>query len=73
MKKVDLKEMEILSGGDLLDGACAIIGFADLYTATYATLAKLGVRIATASVSGWGLIALGVGTIACVGRQMELY
>jgi len=67
MKILELKQMETLRGGDLLDGACAVLGF---------TEAGIAVRYLVGEslvIPGWGLALLAVGTLACVGRGFKLW
>ena len=74
MEKLDFNQMELVEGGDLLDGACAVTGIIGAGTGLYAGLAAVGVRIAVAAPTGWGALALGVMGVACAGRYIfELY
>lgn len=67
MKTLELKQMEKVQGGDLLDGACAVIGITD---------AGLGVRFLLGraiALTPAGAAILAVGSIACAGRALNLY
>lgn len=67
MKKLELNQMENLEGGDLLDGACAVVGLTD---------AGIAVRFLIGNpvtLTPWGAGLLAGATIACVGRSFNLW
>ena len=58
-RKLSLQEMQMVEGGNLADGACAVLGLTDV---------GLAVRFlvgASLAIPGWGLTLLAVGTVAC--------
>ena len=59
MKKIEINQMEEVKGGNILDGACTLLGL---------TGGGIAVRFligATMAIPGWGLAVLAVGTIGC--------
>lgn len=67
MKKLNLNQMENVQGGDFLDGACAVLAGVG---GGMVVRAALGAAVA---IPAWGQIALGVGTVACMGRAWRLW
>jgi len=57
-RKLSLQEMEMTEGGNVVDGACAVLGITDV---------GLAVRFlvgASVAIPGWGLTLLALGTVA---------
>ena len=67
MKKLEIKQMEEIQGGDTLDGACAVMG---------GTRAAIAVRALVApliAIPLWGQVAFAAGAVACLGRGMKIW
>lgn len=67
MKKLELKQMEEIQGGDFLDGACAVFG------ATGTALAVRALVAPVIAVPLWGQVAFAAGAVACLGRGMKIW
>lgn len=59
MKELDFNYIENLQGGNIIDGACAVLGLTD------GAIAARFIIGAAVAIPGWGLAALAVGTIGC--------
>ncbi|ATA70345.1 hypothetical protein [Capnocytophaga sputigena] len=64
MKKLEIKQMEKIQGGDTLDGACAVFGF---------TAAGIAARATLLAIPLWGEAVFAAGTVACLGRRIKLW
>lgn len=51
--------MEVVVGGYIVDGACAVLGLRDLGIAARFLVG------ASLAIQGWGLTLLALGTVAC--------
>ena len=64
MKKLEIKQMEEIQGGDTLDGACAVFGF---------TAAGIAARATLLAIPLWGEAVFAGAAVACLGRGMKLW
>jgi hypothetical protein len=67
MKELSLNQMEMVSGGDWLNGLCGIGAVATMAT---------GLRVvigATVVVPGYGQVILGAVGVACGGRVLGMW
>ena len=58
-RKLSLQEMELVEGGNIVDGACAVLGLSDV---------GIAVRFlagASLPIPGWEPTLLALGTVAC--------
>ena len=66
-KKLSLHEMEEIEGGDLLDGVCAGLALTGM---------GIGVKVligAKLALTGWGVLVIAGGAVACGGRALDLW
>lgn len=63
MEKLELYQMEKLEGGNFMDGACAVLGFAGAG-------AGVAALVGTLVITGWGIGVLAIGGAACLAYQL---
>lgn len=64
MKKLEFGQMEDVQGGNILDGACAVLGITASGVAVRAAMARLGMTVFFA-IPGWGQALLAAGIVGC--------
>jgi ABC-type proline/glycine betaine transport system substrate-binding protein len=64
MKTLELEQLENVHGGNIVDGACAVLGITASGVAVRAAMARLGMTVFFA-IPGWGQAVLAAGIVGC--------